>query len=415
MLQGQWLPVNQFVAAPHSQAQIRKRVGALLAEDRPDGDRLTQELRHLRESEGAPTFSIMLHLLAHLELPDVQAERLLGDLLHHRNAVARALGRDPGLRVAAIDYLSNVKPLLTNPTIVESTHLERTERSAVTDVLTGLGNRRHFSNCLGLEVRRSRRYGLRLSLLLLDLDAFKRLNDRYGHLFGDLVLERVGGVLRRAVREADVACRYGGEEFAVILPETDRLGSYAVAERIRRRIEQFAEQPIGGRKVRLSLSGGIASYPDDAADAARLIDLADEALYLSKHRGKNRISLYHAERRESIRYPAKTSAKVSIAQPGGGDPRRVQALNLSRGGAWLELPVDAMPGATLELILSGREPAGRSRTWVHRGSVVRVLEQPGPRATCRVAIQFDEPLSEECLQQQVRLTELQRAAGGDTA
>ena len=400
------------MAAPHNQTQIRAQVSALLADDRPDADRLTGELRGLRERERSPTFSIVLHLLAHLDLPDGQAEQVVVDLLRHRDAVRRALGRDPGVRVATIDYLSNVKRLLTNPTIVESAHLERTERSAVTDALTGLSNRRHFSRCLGLEVRRSRRYGLRFSLLMLDLDEFKRLNDRDGHLFGDLVLQRVGRVLRRAVREADLACRYGGEEFAVILPETDRLGGYAVAERIRMRIEQdFSERPIGNRKVRLGVSGGIGSYPEDAQDAARLIDRADQALYLSKRRGKNRISVYHSERRESVRYPARASVRASVSL-GGGEPQRAQPVNLSRRGALLELPADCRPEELLEVTLGGRDPAGRPRTWVRRGRVVRVEAEPVAEGPCRVAVCFEKPLSDECLEQQVRRSQSLRAAVG---
>jgi diguanylate cyclase (GGDEF)-like protein len=400
------------VAAPNNHTRMRARVSALVADDRPDAERLTGELRVLRERDGSPTFSIVLHLLTHLDLPDGQAEQVFVDLLRHREAVRRALGRDPGVRVATIDYLSNVKRLLTNPTIVESAHLERTERSAVTDALTGLSNRRHFSNCLGLEVRRSRRYGLRLSLLMLDLDEFKRLNDRDGHLFGDLVLQRVGRVLRRAVREADVACRYGGEEFAVILPETDRLGGYAVAERIRKRIEQdFSERPIGNRRVRLGVSGGIGSYPEDAQDAARLIDRADQALYLSKRRGKNRISLYHSERRESIRYPARASARASVSVA-GGEPRRALPVNLSRRGALLELPADCRPEELLELTLGGRDPAGRPRTWVRQGRVVRVEAEPVAEGSCRVAVCFEKPLSDECLEQQVRRGQPLRAAAG---
>jgi len=406
------------VAAPQSQAQIRKLLSGWVADDRPDADRLRADLADLRRKEGAPTFSIVLNLLAHLELPDTQAEELLREILRHRDGITAGLDRDTGLRVATIDYLSNVKKLLTNPTIVEGAHLERTERSAITDALTGLSNRRHFSGCLGLEVRRCRRYRLRLSLLMLDLDEFKRLNDRYGHPFGDLVLQRVGRVLRRAVREADIACRYGGEEFAVILPETDRLGGHAVAERIRQHIErEFADTPVGNRRIRLTLSGGIASYPDDAADAAGLIDRADQALYLSKRQGKNRVSVYHSERRASIRYPGLTTARAGVVLAADGRTFEGSPLNMSRRGALLELPAACGVRESVELTFRGRDRAGRVRTWVLCGRVVRVESAPTTRAvgSCRVAVQFDDSLGEDCLHQQVRRTELLRAGGGTRA
>lgn len=385
-----------------------------MAGDRPDPGRLVAELERLRDGPGAATFSVVLHLLAHVELPEAQAERVVRALLGHRATLARSLGRDPGLRVAVIDYLSNVEKLLTNPTIVESSHLERTERSAITDALTGLGNRRHFSACLGLEVRRSRRYGLHLSLLMLDLDAFKRLNDSHGHLFGDLVLQRLGRVLRGAVRDADVASRYGGEEFAVILPETDRLGALAVAERIRTRIEQgFAEQPVAGRRARLTLSGGIASYPDDATEAAGLIDRADQALYLAKRLGKNRVAVHHPERRAALRYPARPSSRVRVFLARGDGPHRVLPLNLSRLGALVELPADCRPRERLELTFCGEDPAGRAAEWTRRCSVVRVEGNPG--AVLRVAVSFDEPLTDECLRQQVRRSRSARVAVGARA
>jgi diguanylate cyclase (GGDEF)-like protein len=256
--------------------QIRRRLIALLSEERPDAERLLRGIQDIGQAEGIGVFSATLHLLAHLPLPEAEAERTFRGLLDHREQLVRSLGRDPGLCVVALDYLSNVNKLLAHPTIVEAEQLEKTERSAITDDLTRLYNRRHFVRALSLEVRRSRRYGLRMSLLMLDLDAFKLLNDRHGHLLGDLVLQRVGSILRRVVREADVPCRFGGEEFAVILPETDRLGAYAVAERIRRGVLRgFETRPVAGAWVETSLSGGIASFPDDGADPAALIARAD--------------------------------------------------------------------------------------------------------------------------------------------
>ena len=391
---------------------VREKLITLLAGDRPDGEQLMASLLEIRRSEGVEACSVALNLLARLKLPEFQAERLLYDLLRHRGEVTRALGRDPGLRVAAIDYLSNVRPLLANPIIVERSQLERTERSAITDELTGLYNRRHFMSTLTLEVRRSRRYSLRMALLMLDLDGFKDINDLHGHLFGDLVLQRTARVIRRAVREADVPCRYGGEEFAVVLPETDRLGAFALAERVRQRVAQRFSEPIGGQVVSVRISGGISAYPEDGNDSGMLISRADEALYLSKSRGKDQISVYHSELRRDVRYPAKTATKIKLARPGDRAPSAVVALNLSRGGALLVCAETVLSGTSVSLRFDGRDPGGRPRSWLHAGRVLRVETGGWPAEGRRVAVAFDEPLPEDCLFQHVRRTKIVRVVQG---
>lgn len=160
---------------------------------------------------------------------------------------------------------------------------------AVTDGLTRLFNHTYFHQRLEEEMSRARRYDRPLSLLMLDLDDFKRYNDNHGHLEGDGVLTTVGAVLAAAVRHEDVACRYGGEEFAIIMPETDTEAARAAAERVRDAIQQrFAHRDPGP----LTVSIGVASFPDHAQCRVELIEAADRALYLSKRVGKNRVSAH---------------------------------------------------------------------------------------------------------------------------
>jgi len=400
------------MAAPHLTEQIRKRVVALIAEDRPDSERLMSRLREIRSLEGVASCSSLVHLLANLSLREEKAERLLIDLLRHRDELRRLLGRDPGLQVAAIDFLTNVRGMLRNPTIVELSQLRRTERSAITDHLTGLYNRRYFHSALDVEIRRSRRYVLPLSVLMLDLDSFKSVNDLYGHPFGDLVLQGVGQVMRRAVRDSDLACRIGGEEFAVILPETDRLGAYAVAERIRLRIEKtFSEKPIGGRAVAMSISGGIAAYPADGDEAGELVARADRALYQSKMRGRNRIILFHSERRRAVRYPVRPRARVRLCAANSKNQRSVKAVNLSTGGILVELSDGAVSEGPVELTLERRGTPGTIDRLEAVGSVVRVEQQPEGGMT-RVAIAFESPISEEVLCRHVIVAKLSRPGQG---
>jgi diguanylate cyclase (GGDEF)-like protein/PAS domain S-box-containing protein len=160
---------------------------------------------------------------------------------------------------------------------------------ATTDGLTGLANHRHFQERLGEEFRRAQRYGIPLSLIMLDVDQFKQYNDSFGHPAGDLVLKRVGNLLTQTVRETDLAARYGGEEFAVLLPETQREGAEALAERIRVAV---AEAEWDKRDITVSV--GVASHQVISENAADLVEQADQALYTSKTNGRNRVSVFGA-------------------------------------------------------------------------------------------------------------------------
>lgn len=167
---------------------------------------------------------------------------------------------------------------------------EETQRLAIMDELTGLYNRRYFFSSLESEIIRARRYGYPVSLLFLDLDFFKRYNDRYGHIVGDQLLRELGGILRKEIRTVDIPARYGGEEFAIILPMTQRSGAISVAERIRRRVMEnpFCTGLIpSGTHITISI--GVSSFPEDAKDADMLIRKADNALYKAKELGRNKV------------------------------------------------------------------------------------------------------------------------------
>jgi diguanylate cyclase (GGDEF)-like protein len=167
---------------------------------------------------------------------------------------------------------------------------EAVERQAVTDELTGLANVRAFISILDRELERSRRFDTPVGLVMIDLDDFKLVNDTFGHQQGDEVLAQVAGVLRDLSRDLDAPVRYGGEELAVILPQTDAAGSARHAERVRQAVVALKVQRVGGGgTLSVTASFGVAAVPEDARDRAGLIAAADAALYRAKRAGKNRV------------------------------------------------------------------------------------------------------------------------------
>jgi diguanylate cyclase (GGDEF)-like protein len=172
---------------------------------------------------------------------------------------------------------------------VENVDLHETvQRQAVTDELTGLFNHRRFQEVVAAEVERARRYHQEMGLIMLDIDNFKQVNDTYGHIQGDTVLREVARVLRHSSREIDEPARYGGEEMAVALPQTDLEGAYRFAERVRRRIEALELPLADGGTLRVTASFGVASlHTAPSADKDALVAAADSALYQAKRAGKN--------------------------------------------------------------------------------------------------------------------------------
>src|SRR2546422_10684263 len=171
-------------------------------------------------------------------------------------------GRDVGPSVAALDYLLNISRDLADPTIVEHEVLEVVERRSVTDPLTGLFNRYHFEATLRREVARCTRYGTRLSLLLMDVDQLKAVNDRWGHQAGDRVLGRVARAIQTSLRGPDIASRHRGDELAIILPDTDARAGRLVAGRICAKVQASrGEGNVPDASTRVTVRGGLAELP----------------------------------------------------------------------------------------------------------------------------------------------------------
>jgi diguanylate cyclase (GGDEF)-like protein len=211
------------------------------------------------------------------------------------SAASNTMDRVRGLDLGAVDFIGKPFEVTELKARVRSAmrmrHLVRMlEHRAQIDSLSGLWNRRYFDQRLAQEVSESRRHGNALSLIMCDVDRFKRLNDQFGHPFGDLVIERVANILAGG-RGSDVACRYGGEEFGLILPSTSAERAMEVAERLRAAIE--GQVWSGHADLVVTASFGVADFRALGTDASpeELVKAADAALYRAKQQGRNRIEL----------------------------------------------------------------------------------------------------------------------------
>jgi diguanylate cyclase (GGDEF)-like protein len=185
---------------------------------------------------------------------------------------------------------------------------QKLQEQAISDPLTGLYNRRYLDEFLPRELARSGRSAVPVAVMLIDLDHFKRINDSSGHEAGDIALRAVGNLLRANVRGSDIACRFGGEEFALILPETDAEAALRRAEGIRAAISELDLKHGGKPLGKMTASFGLAMFPDHAPDTDELLRVADVALYAAKGAGRNRVVVGH--RRTDATYGAHTRAEI---------------------------------------------------------------------------------------------------------
>ncbi len=305
-------------------------------------DALLLRYLDIQKSDSEQFFSTYMKLLCEIDMDEEEAKYHYKQIQHHEAKLERAAGRTLGFRVAMLDYLLNINPKLECPKIIEFSTYTTMLAQTTLDGLTGVFNRRYFDNQLCIEINRSKRYNHTFSLLLLDIDDFKKVNDTYGHTAGDHVLEEFAGILKNHLRSEDIAARYGGEEFTLLLPQTDLKGAKIFAERLLEKAGDFLYS--GG--IRVTFSGGIANYPHHGISEKELIETADKGLYESKLRGKNRITVLQEERRDNTRYPVEAPLLFSVHSD---TTDRAILKNISLTGIAGESPLSLSAGDIINL------------------------------------------------------------------
>ena len=275
---------------------------------------LTDTLDTLERSGRGQFLQRFFRSIAQVELTEAQSLDLWDQTLARKAQLSESLGKRIALQAALVDVLAT-SGLLRLPILMEYEELRKLQISAATDPLTGLYNRRFFDDYFGKELNRSIRYSHKLALVVFDLHHFKEVNDKFGHPQGDILLQMAAATLRRSLRTSDYAFRIGGDEFALLLPQTDTEQAATLARRLRAAYASSIEPLHLG--IPLAMDYGLAVYPDDSELQEVLIRVADERLYQFKNGMRKEARAPAAAERVPIaeEKPATTPAATPPVEP----------------------------------------------------------------------------------------------------
>jgi len=249
-------------------------------------------LNNMSEKHGNVVFQVVFDIVANLDLSPVKARNLWIKIWKYKNDLEKRINKKIDFRVVLLEYLLEINHKLKNPKIIEMNLFEKTKDSLIIDELTQLYNYRFFKNQLKYEIARALRMRSLFSILLIDIDDFKKINDTYGHEDANKLLKKFSKIFQKAIRKDDLAFRYGGDEFVIFLHNTNKLYGFETAEKIRNLIAKTKVKIDKNVTLSATISIGVSSFPLDAKHLSTLINKADKAMQMSKRKGKNCVSLY---------------------------------------------------------------------------------------------------------------------------
>ena len=352
-------------------------------------DLLVETLEGLDESIRGQFLRQFFRTVAQIDITEEQSNEYWVRILRRRSDLADHLGRKISLKTAMVDVLSAAN-LLRVPVLIEYDELKKLQINAATDALTGLHNRRLFDEYFEKEMNRAKRYGQQLAIVLLDLHKLKEVNDRHGHLQGDQVLQIAAATLRRTLRNSDFAFRIGGDEFAVLLPQTDTEQAVTLCRRVRSQYEnELAPLTL---EIGVTLDFGVAVHPQDGDQKSALMGLADKRLYELKQSGRapsRVISLESQPAREREPQPTQEPQPMRESAPPAAAPGPAPS------------PRSAAPAAPGPSVVSSHVPHTDHRKWERvslAGTKAHAILTEGSQKTAKVidlsyggvALQFDK-------------------------
>ena len=329
---------------------LREHILQLLGSHAAEGN-FPAAMEQLAEKHGPHAFSVLFNVLTSLDLAAGEAEKHWHAILQHHARLQDDCNTAFPLRLAIFSYFCTIVKLLDNPRLVDVRNYEQTVRHSRNDHLTGLLNRRLFEEIFTREISRAVRHGTDLALLFFDIDNFKKVNDTFGHPAGDAVLRWFAGILEKNKRGEDIAVRYGGEEFILLLPQTSKTSALIIGERIRNEVQKNSVE-VAGKQIGITVSCGLAVYPYDATAADNLLENADKALYRAKNVGKNIICMISRNMRRYVRIAYQQDILIGEILSSGTTLTNARAKNLSGNGLLFEDSRAYAVDATLQAALS---------------------------------------------------------------
>ncbi|MDY6991754.1 MAG: GGDEF domain-containing protein [Pseudomonadota bacterium] len=246
---------------------------------------MAQQIERLKVRRGERFYADLIFMLTHHYYPYEHAQKLWDNILSHKHTLQQALERNVGILVAALDYFMNIDTQTASDALAPQDMLSNL---LIADEFSHFADRASFNQALENELQKHQRYDNELSLIILDIDNFKAFNDKYGYQRGDQVLKQLGLLIRRKIRDIDVATRYGGEEFAILLPQTGFEQAIQWAEKLRNWVQiEFQDY------LPITISLGVAHCPKHGHQPHTLISAVEDALAVAKRQGKNQVASLH--------------------------------------------------------------------------------------------------------------------------
>ena len=307
-------------------------------------DLLVETLDGLDESVRGQFLRQFFRTIAQIDFSDAQSNDYWERILLRRRELAENLGKRVSLKTALVDVLASTN-FLRVPILMEYDEFKKLQINAATDALTGLYNRRLFDEYCDKELNRAKRYGHQLAIVILDLHKLKEVNDRHGHLQGDQVLQLAATTLRKTMRASDFAFRIGGDEFALLLPQTDPEQAITLCRRIRSQYE-IDVRPLK-MDIGVTLDFGVAVHPHDGETKSALMNLADQRLYQLKNAGRAAPQVVPPQTQAAHETPA-SSVPVQREAPAAAAPRTISPPVVMPAAKSETAPPQAPPQAPTE-------------------------------------------------------------------